>query len=112
MADMNPGDGDDSADMSIADTKVTIDVQSVDEGDVQYSREEQSITCCTTTELTKTDEQEEDCALHTSVSSEQLTTEGTHGRTVGVGSEELQEDDQHTAVNSCESRNSVILVTA
>ena len=111
MADINPGDGDDSADMSIADTKVTIDVQSVDEGDVQYSRGEQSITCCTTTELTRTDDQEEDCGPHTSVSGEQLTTEGAHGRTVGDGSEELQEDDQHTSESSCMSHDPAILTT-
>ena len=111
MADVNPDDGDDSADMSITDTKVTIDVQSVDEGDVQYSRGEQSITCRTTTELTRTDDQEEDCGPHTSVSSEQLTTEGTHGRTVDVGSGELQEDDQHTSESSCVSHDPAILTT-
>ena len=111
MADVNPGDWDHRADISIDDTKVTIDVQSVDEGDVQYSRVEQSITCRTTTELTRTDEQKEDCVPHTSVSGEQLITESAHGRTVGVGSEELQEDDQHTSERSCLSHDPAILTT-
>ena len=111
MADMNLGDGDNSADMSITDTKVTIDVQSVDEGDVQCSRVERSITRRTTTESTRTDEQEEDCGPHTSVSSEQLTTEGAQGRTVGVGSGELQEDDQHNSERSCLSHDPAILTT-
>ena len=109
MADMNPGDTDNSADMFITDTKVTIDVRSVDEGDVQYSRGERSITRRTTAELTRTDEQEEDCGPHTSVSVEQLTTKGTHRRTVGVGSEELQGDDQHTSESSCVSHVPAIL---
>ena len=56
MAAINPVDGDDSADMSITDTEVAIDVQSVDEGDVQVSREEQSIKHHTTTELTRREE--------------------------------------------------------
>ena len=113
MAEVNPGDGDDSADMSIniADIKVTIDVQNEDDGDVQFSRGEQNITRRTTTEFIRTDEQEEDCGPHTSVSSEQLTTEGTQGRTVGVGSEELQEDDQHTSESSCVSQDPAILTT-
>ena len=111
MANMNPSDGDDSVDMSIADTKVTIDVQSVDEGDIQISRGERSVTCHTTAESTRTDEQEEDCGPHASDSGDQLTTEGTQGRTVGVGSEELQEDDQHTSESSCVSHDPAILTT-
>ena len=111
MADVNPGDGDNSADMSITDTQVMIDVQNVDEGDVQYSRVERSSTHHATTGLTRTDEQEEDCGPHTSVSSEQLTTEGAQGRTVGVGSEELQEDDQHTSESSCVPHDPAFLTT-
>ena len=111
MAGVNPGDGDNSADMSITDTQVMIDVLNVNEGDVQYSRGERSITHHTTTELTRTDEQEEDCGPHTSVRGEQLTTEGAQGRTVGVGSEELQEDDKYTSEISCVSHDPAFLTT-